>query len=656
MVDHSVINDVLVMLGLSVLAVAMMRRWNLPPILGYLLVGAIAGPGLLGWIPRNEVIDLLGEIGIVFLLFSIGLEFSLSQMMAMRNIVLGLGSVQVALTFAIVAAVSMIEGMSWEGALVIGGAFALSSTAIVIKQLSEQLELRSRHGRIAVGILLFQDIAVVPFLVAIPIIGEGTSDLLTPLMWALGKAVVAFVLMLGAGHLLLRPLLGWIAATRSVELFMLTVLFLALAAASVTAAFGLSLALGAFLAGMMIGETEFKHQIEVDIRSFKDIFLAIFFISVGALLEPALLAEYWPQILGIALTAMIGKFLLVTGLAKAAGNEFGVAMRSGIVLAQGGEFGFALFALGMSHSMLTMEETQIAVAAVFMTMMISPLLIRHNGAFAKRFCSTYLGHRHARGLEIESGAHELENHVVICGFGRIGQNLADFMKAQSIPYIALDIDPALIREAREAGSDVYYGDSSHKEILEFAHLERAAVCVLTYDDEHVQKATISSARRISSQVPVLVRTGNDASIERLVNAGATEVIPESIESSMMLATHVLETLDVPNDQVSELIERARANHYRGLRGYFHGEAQEEEELHDEHHLHTVMLGGDAFAVGMTLHQLAMESLAVTVNAVRRGVIRGDAPDGSLVLREGDILILEGSEKNLVRAEAYLLNG
>jgi len=657
-VTHDPLHEVLILLALAVAAVVVFRRVHLPPILGYLLVGIVAGPHALGLIPDSPLLELFAEVGVVFLLFTIGMEFSLPQFVAMKGPVLGLGGFQVLLTALAGGVLSWAVGLPWQGALVAGGVLAMSSTAIVIKQLTEQLEMQSRHGRLALAILLFQDLAVVPFLVVIPILAEPGGAIALPMAQALAKGALAFVLLVFVGQRVLRPLFHMVASTHSVEVFTLTVLLVALSAAWFTSALGLSLEMGAFMAGMMLNETEFRHQIEAEIRPFRDVLMGLFFIYVGLQLNLMVLPQIWEAVVLLVLTVTLGKGLLITALTRLAGQDLGVALRTGVVLAQGGEFGFALLAMALGRGLLSREESQSLIAAVVFSMAIAPLLIRHNGALAKHLCArSYVPHRQAQAERLEAAAQALRGHVIVCGFGRVGQNLARFLTEEGFVYVALDLDPRLVREAWEAGEQVYYGDSAHLDILEAAGIGRARALVITFDEWYVAERIIRTVRTRSPDLPVIVRTPDEVHMGRLERAGATEVVPETLEASMMLAAHLLERLDVSADEILRLVEKARTGHYETLRGRFHGEEPETlEEADDPHHLHTVVLSEGSYAVSKTLRELRLDTLKVQIAAVRRGPIRGESPSEDLRLRSGDAVILKGPVEQLEAAEAYLLRG
>ena len=656
--EHAVLRDIIVLLVLSLPTAWAVRRVHLPPLLGYLIVGALAGPNALGWIPGGELIDFMAEVGVIFLLFTIGLEVSIPHLLALRREVLGLGGAQVVLSTGLFGLVAWLAGIPWEGALVLGGALAMSSTALVVRQLRDQLEMQSRHGRVALAVLLAQDLAAVPLLVAIPLLAGGAVEALLPLLGlAVLKGVIALLVMLALGHWLLRPLLHAVAAAHSAEIFTLAVVLLALAAAWVTGLAGLSLALGAFLAGMMLGETEYRHQVEADIRPFRDILLAIFFITVGAQLDPAALPSAWSEVLLVLAGLLAGKGLLVALLTRLAGYEPGVALRTGIVLAEGGEFGFALLTLAVGQHVLAPEQTQAVLAAMLLSMLLAPVLIRHNRAIARwAFAGTYLPSPVQVAREIDAAARELRGHVIVCGFGRIGQNLAAFLREEDIRYVALDLDPVLIREAWEAGEQVFYGDSTHREILAAAGVARAGALVVTFDDAPTATRIIHATRALAPAIPLVVRTRDDVHLEELEAAGASVVVPESVEASMMLATHLLQQLGVPVDQVLHLVETSRNDHYRRLRGVFHGTEAESVELVDRYRLHTVVLPPEGHAVGRTLADLGVLSETTTVHAVRRGAIRGEAPSPEMVLRAGDAVVLQGPPEELALAEERLLRG
>lgn len=652
------LQQILTLLGAAVVAVALFRRLHLPPILAYLFVGIVVGPNGLALIDSTEDSRYLAEFGVVFLLFTIGLEFSLPQMVAMRRTVFGLGSAQVLITAAVIGGAAAFAGVSTKSAIIAGVILALSSTAIVIKQLLEQLELGSRHGRLAIGILLFQDLAAVPLLVIIPALA-GTNGILGPLVLALAKATLIFLAMLAAGRWLLRPLLHEIAAARSPELFTLAVLLISLTAAWATHSAGLSLALGGFLAGMIIGETEYRHQVEADIRPFQDVLLGLFFISIGTLVDLGSLGAHWWWALVITVGLIVTKAAVIVIITRIAGTDPGVALRTGVILAQGGEFGFALLALAIASSLLDQQLSQLVLLAMLLSMAAAPLLIRYNGPLAKTIHAvSYHGNRIEMAGDIRANAKYLHDHVIICGYGRVGQNLARLLEKEGFPYLALDLDPLRLREAVAAGERVHYGDSTQRAILEAAGLHNARLLVVALDDPAATMKILEHTRQLRPNMPVLVRTRDDSYLEHFQGAGATEVVPETLEASLMLGSHMLLLLDIPVAKIIRLMQGIRSDRYRLLRGYFHGtEAAplDHAEAFRER-LHAVTLAEGAYAVDRALAELELEKAGVMVTAVRRGGIRGPQPSPETKLAAGDVIVLYGSPEALERAENLLLKG
>jgi len=425
------LQGILLLLVMSVAAVAAFRVFKLPPILGYLLVGALTSEHALGWLPENHSIEFMGEVGVVFLLFAIGLEFSIKQFIAMRVTVLGLGGLQVFFSTLLAMGLAMLLGINWAGAFIVGGAMALSSTAIVIKQLTDQGEMRVQHGQLALGILLFQDIAVVPFLIAIPLLSDvgGTETSLLVMGLQASGSLLALSLFLLIAHYALRPLFHYVANSQSIELFNITILLVALTAAWVTQSLGLSLALGAFIAGMLLSETEYKHQIESEIRPFRDILMGLFFITVGAKLDLTVLPDLWSEVLILLLALTFGKALLITALTRLFAADTGAAIRTALVLAQGGEFGFALLALALNNHLLTANEVQAVLAAIVISMAIAPLIIRSNDKVTRKLLSdSYLKQRYKVAHDFSREVKEVDKHVIICGYRRIGQGLARLLR------------------------------------------------------------------------------------------------------------------------------------------------------------------------------------------------------------------------------------
>ncbi len=653
--DYSYLNDTLVLLAAAVATVALFQRLNLPPILGYLCVGVILGPHGLALIADTEHTRGFAEFGVVFLLFTIGLEFSLPLLIRMRGAVLGLGGSQVLLTTVATTLVALYFGLELESAIVLGGVVAMSSTALVIKQLTDQVELHSRHGRNAVGVLLFQDIMVIPFLILVSSFATASDEsALSSLVTALGGGILALLLILALGRWAVQPLFTAVARFQSMELFTLAVLLVTLGAAWITHHMGLSLALGAFFAGMMLGETEFRHQVEAEIRPFRDILLGLFFITIGMLLNVGLLPEIWPQVIAVLLALIVFKLSLVILLCRLAGWDQAVALRTGLVLAHGGEFGFAILAMAMNSSLFDAEFGQIVLAALLLSMALAPLLIRYNGRLSALLLPGKIAQSRSSMRErIEQTAEGLRNHVIICGYGRVGQNVAQFLDQEHIPYVALDLDPVLVQNAIKAQQPVNYGDAANIELLKAAGLEHAGALVISLNDVETALKILHKARLLAPDIPILVRTDDDSELERLQAAGATEVIPETMEASLMLSSHLLLMLNVPVSRVFQRIRKARKNRYALLRQVFPGEEATLSTSAEVKQLRAIELP-DELSEPLRLRDLKLEEKGILVTAILRHNQRIQHPDDDTALRAGDTLVLYGTPAALDQAELSLL--
>lgn len=566
--------NLLIILASSLVVIALFQRLRLPPVLGYLCVGLMIGPTAFNWVNESEELPDLAELGVVFLLFSLGLEFSLSKMLVLRRVVFGLGSLQVLCSGMLLGGLLMLLGMPITPALLLGAGLSLSSTAIVSKELSSLGELFSSHGRNAIAVLLFQDVVAVLLLTLVPVFA-GSSD--QAWYWALpltlGKTVVLFVGLLLASRWLLPRLFHEVAAARSPELFVLLALVIVLLTAWLTHLLGLSPALGAFLAGMLLGESHYRHQIEADIRPFRDILLGLFFVSIGMLIDLQLFASHGLLILGLTLGLLLLKGSVVALLVKWRGSDGETAWRSGLALAQGGEFCFALMAQMQQDKLMPADFGGLLLAATFCSMLVTPLLLRAAPHIATRL------HRkpneEAKLEEISALNAGLHHHVVICGYGRVGQSIGRALRNAQQPYIALDTDPVRVHEAAVGETCVHYGDSRRGELLVAIGLERARLLVIAVDQTDIALLILKEARRLNATVPILVRTRDDSQLAELKAAGASEVVPELLESSLMLASHALIMLGLPAHQVQERADQIRHDRYRLLHGFYPGADDEE---------------------------------------------------------------------------------
>lgn len=567
--------NLLIIFTSSLVVIALFQRLRLPPVLGYLCVGLMIGPTAFNWVNESEELPDLAELGVVFLLFSLGLEFSLSKMFALRQVVFGLGSLQVLLCGIVLGGLLMLFGMPTLPALLLGTGLALSSTAIVSKELGSLGELFSRHGQNAIAVLLFQDVVAVLLLTLVPVFA-GSSD--QAWYWALpltlGKTMVLFVGLLLVSRWFLPRLFHEVAASRSAELFVLLALVIVLLTAWLTHLLGLSPALGAFLAGMLLGESHYRHQIEADIRPFRDILLGVFFVSIGMLIDLRLFASHGLLILGLTLGLLLIKGTVVALLVKWRGSDVETAWRSGLALAQGGEFCFALMAQMQQSKLMPADFGGLLLAATFCSMLMTPLLLR-----AAPHIATRLHHKPNEEAELEeisalnAGLH---NHVVICGYGRVGQSIGRVLRNVDQPYIALDTDPVRVQEAAVNERCVHYGDSRRGELLVAIGLERARLLVVAVDKTDIALLILKEARRFNPSVSILVRTRDDSQLAELKAAGASEVVPELLESSLMLASHALIMLGIPGQQVRDRVDQVRRDRYRLLHGFYPGADDEEQ--------------------------------------------------------------------------------
>ena len=649
---------ILVLLISSVLAVALFRRLRLPAMLAYFLVGMQLGPHTFGLLPDTEASREFAEFGIVFLMFSIGLEFSLPQLYAMRKKVLGLGGAQVFLTLAVVMMVANVAGLDWPAAFVIGAALAMSSTAIVSKILAERVDLNSRHGRLSIGVLLFQDIAVVPVLVLIPALGVAGANLTDVLGMALLKAAGMLLFLFTIGKWLINPWFNVVAGQRSRELFVMNVLMVTLLLAFATKSAGLSYALGAFIAGMLISETKFRYQVESDIAPFRDILLGLFFISVGMLLNLQQIAANLGLVLLILLAFVLLKAAIVSLVIRLMQYEAGVAIRTGLILAQAGEFSFVILALGVEQHLVSGPALQLVLAAALLSMVLAPFMIQFNGRITRKLVSSYSRNSGQIVQDIDDASKHLHNHVIICGYGRSGQYLGRFLQEESIPFVALDIDPSRVLEAAAAGENVMFGDAARRVVLEAAGAARAKALIISYADNRAAMKILHIVQEKYPQLPVIVRTVDDSNMEALREAGATEVVPEILEGSLMLASHALMLLGVPLHRVVKRIRLFREARYQLFKGYFHGisDAEDESLERQQVRLHSVIISPGSYAIGRRLVDMHLESFEVHIKSIRRPNSNGMVPSDESPLAEGDVIVLLGQPTGLSNAQNALLIG
>jgi CPA2 family monovalent cation:H+ antiporter-2 len=653
---HDALPAALILLVSAVVVVILFRRMAMPAILGYLMVGIAVGPHALGLVADNDSTRELAEFGVVFLMFSVGLEFSLPQLMAMRRIVFGFGTAQVIAVLLLGLAGSVALGLDWREGIVVGGVLAMSSTAIVSKTLAERGQLHSEYGRQVMGVLLFQDLAVIPLLVLVPALSRSGGEIAGAIGAALAKAAIVLAVVLYLGQRFMRVLFDGVARQKSSELFVLFVLLVTLGLAWVTQAAGLSLALGAFLAGMLISETEYRYQVEDYIKPFRDVLLGLFFVTIGMLLDVQALVAHLAAVLALFVALMVLKFAVILGIARTFRGTKPAALRTALALAPAGEFGFVMLALASHASALEPRALQVVLAATLLSMLAAPLVLARMESIVLYFIKGEWTERAVALHNLAVRAMQQKQHVIVCGYGRSGQALAHLLEREKIPLIALDSDPERVREAAAAGESVVYGDAARREVLVAAAISRASALVVSFADTPKALAILSHVRALRPELPVIVRTFDNSDVARLRESGAAEIVAEVIEGSLMLATHTMMQLGMPLNHVLHRLREVRRERYRLMSGFFPGATDVEPVAVQQPRLRTLMLGPDAAAVGRTVGEMDVASMDVQVTAIRRRGSRDVNPAPDTRLQAGDVLVLLGTPDRLAKAEIRLLQG
>ncbi|MCG3366703.1 monovalent cation:proton antiporter family protein [Neisseria meningitidis] len=650
---------IVVVLLVSVITVILCRKFNIPSMLGYLLVGFLAGPGMLSLIPKSHATDYLGEIGIVFLMFSIGLEFSLPKLRAMRRLVFGLGGLQVGVTMLSVMGILMLMGVPFNWAFAVSGALAMSSTAIVSRILSEKTELGQPHGQMVMGVLLMQDIAVVPLMILIPALsgngGEGS-------LWAaLGLAGLKMLITLGVlfvvGSKVMSRWFRLVAKRKSSELFMINVLLVTLGVAYLTELEGLSMALGAFVAGMLLSETEYRFQVEDDIRPFRDILLGFFFITVGMKLDVQALIGSWRQVLILLAILLILKALVVFAIAFKMRHSVADSLKTALYLAQGGEFGFVMLAISSQINMVSLELEQAATAAVLLSMIIAPFVLGSSDALVGRLVKSSWD---MKSLDLHSMLVETmskSDHVLVIGFGRGGQTVGRVLAKEGIPYFALDLDIARVQVARSAGEPVSFGDAKRREVLEAAGLGRAKMVVVTLNNMHETQHVLDNVLSMYPNMPVYVRATNDDYVKTFTDMGAEEAVSDTKETGLVLAGYAMLGNGASYRHVYQTMANIRHSRYAALEGLFVGSDDEAGfGENGETVRHAFPLAAEAYAVGKTVGTLPMAAYGIKLLFVRRRTGRIENPDASFTLEGGDVLVVAGKKEEIISFENWSLQG
>ena len=648
---------IILLLACSVGLVAILRNFKMPPMIAYFVVGLILGPSVAGVLVDSAANHHLVEFGIVFLMFTIGLEFSLPTLNSMRQILFGIGLSQVSITLLFTIIIGSLFGLSLSEGFVIGSAITMSSTAIVSKILMERLDLNTRHGKLSIGILLFQDLAVILVLVLIPSLSNPDANFLSAFSLVILKTAVLFSIIFKVGKPIMNYWFGIIARQKSSELFVLNVLLVTLSFSYLTYLSGLSYALGAFMAGMLISESHYRFQVESDIAPFRDILLGLFFITVGMMLNLTILIQYLFPIIGLLVFLIVFKSVLITFLIKIFKYELGVGIRSGVILAHAGEFSFVILALAKQQDMLNDVLLQIILSVSILSMLLAPFIIQINGKIARFLSKSYIKNDQKNIDNLEQIAEKFNDHVILCGFGRSGQYIARFLKEEKIKYIAIDIDSNRVSDATIAGENVVYGDSSRYDVLKAAGIERAKGLMVTYSDDRASQKLLTTVREHNKNIPIIARTLDETSIDKIRMAGADEVVPEVLEGSLMLASHALVMFNVPLWRVIKKIREFRESKYKIFKGYFKGSTDFSEDLTSQQQLYSVEISKKSHIKGLMLKDIPFEVYGVQVHHLRRpNMLEDIQPRDDITLDRGDVIVLLGYVEEIKLFEVFAQNG
>ncbi|MEE9232419.1 MAG: cation:proton antiporter [Nitrospirales bacterium] len=661
MSEEHVLRDVLIIFSISVGVVFVFQKLRIPAIAGFLFAGTLVGPHGLNLISDQDQVETLAEIGVVLLLFTVGLETSLSRMRASRRLLWVGGPLQILSMLSVMMIVGLAMNRSWEESVFWGLLLSLSSTAIVLKILGDRGEIDAPHGQATMAILIFQDLAVVPMILMAPILGAGTQSEPGAILETLAKSIIVVVLIVLSARVLVPKALHHIVGTRSRELFLLTIIVLGLGTAWLTSLAGLSLALGAFIAGLVISESEYSSQALAVVIPFRDSFNSLFFVSVGMLMNPAVILEFPILVFGFLILVVLGKFLTGTGAVFLAGAPIRSAMLTGVGLAQVGEFAFILAQVGQQEGLLNVQAYNIFLAVSVLSMMITPFLIQWAPQLAKRGeALDRLNRWLPRRLGIPDQGHQIKmnDHVIIVGYGLNGRNLARVLGEMEIPYVVLDVNADLVRTSGKGGGPIIYGDATNPSVLIQTRVMFARVLVVATSDPFGARRIVQQARHLNPTLHIVVRTRYLKELQDLLDLGANEVVPEEFETSIEIFTLVLQTYHMSKAIVQEKVEQIRREGYLLLR---RGELPEM-----AHHLRSGALvdveveicriEDDSHLLGKTLSQLKIhERTGTSIIAFTRNGITESYPSKDTVLRLGDVLVLLGTREQIRKAIALLVD-
>lgn len=555
--DSLHLTEIVILLTAAVLMVATFRALKLSPVLGYLVAGTVIGPFGLKLIPDVSVSAGFADFGIIFLLFLIGLELSLERLRSMRKHVFGFGGAQVLFTSALFCILYYGFGGSLSAAIIIGGGLALSSTAIVLQVIAEQNEKSSQVGRLSLAVLILQDLAVIPLLIFVTALGEGSPSMAHALGEAAVKALAGLIIIFMIGRLIIRPLFRFIASLDNTELFTATTIFVVLGVAWSTHMAGLSAALGAFMAGLLVAETEYKHQVESDILPFKGLLLGLFFMTIGMSLNVQMLIDAFTSIVSFTVALMGIKALIIIALCRVFGFSLSASIHAGMLLSQGGEFAFVLFTLASNNGLLEPNTSQVLLVVVTMSMAVTPLIAN----LGKHFSEALEKYAISEPEQMITETLDLSKHVIVCGFGRVGHTVARLLEHENIPYVAVDMDSYMVSRERKSGIPVYYGDSARMHVLNALGVKRARAIIITHNDTRVAMQTITTARDADPHIPIIARAKNLEQVQKLERAGANMAVAEMFEVSLQMGSTLLKSIGVADHEISRITDIFREGDY-----------------------------------------------------------------------------------------------
>lgn len=621
--EVALLRDMVLLFGLALVTVILFRQFKLPSIIGFLSTGILAGPYALGLIKDTHQVEQMAEIGVVLLLFTIGIEFSMKELLRIKQLVLWGGGLQVGVTIAAVALVAMAFGFTWQQSAFFGFLVSLSSTAILMKLLMDVGEMDTPHGKTCLGILIFQDLCVVPLMLFTPFLG-GAGDGLAGIVAVSAKALVVVVVAHFSARFAVPWLFNQVVRTRSRELFILTIIFVGFGTAFLTAQVGLSLALGAFIAGLAISESEYSHQVMGDIIPFRDAFISLFFISVGMLLDPAMVLRNPLTVLAIVLLIVLIKWLIATTAALLLRFPPRPALISGLLLAQVGEFAFVLSHAGRQYGLLSAEHYQLFLAASVATMALTPFSLRFAEPLANRVADR-LPAMLKRGTRVTGTSHDrfpMEDHVIIVGFGVNGRNLARVLNGNGIPYIAIETNHHTVKAERKKGTRIIFGDASKPEILSHALIDKARCMVIAISDVTATRRSVAVARQLRPGLHLIVRTRYVAEMEPLYQLGVNDVVPEEFETSVEIFARVLRNYLIPHDQIEHCIAEVRRDSYQMFRTV------------SRRHSHATGISGYLAGVELATFRVQPGS-AIAGTQLKEGLLRERSGASALVIKRGE---------------------